>query len=208
MKKSFVKKLYMVGLSVALVASVVGCGKKNKTADGSDVANESADSVQEEIISFVNVELPAIEADQASAIATYNSYFNDGNINVESFGNDLNNTAIPSMETFINNLTAIETKSDEVANLKNLYLQGAQKQYDAMVLAASAISEQDSDYLTQANDCIATADSYFVQYESQLRLLSIDFDFNIDGQVTSNSVTTPEATPADAGQVDSETVVE
>ena len=63
MKKKFMTFL----LALSMVLLFVGCGKK----DEEEVATEAAagtKSVQEEIVQFVNTDLPAIAADRDSAV--------------------------------------------------------------------------------------------------------------------------------------------
>jgi hypothetical protein len=101
----------------------------------------------------------------------------------------------------VDELTAIETTSDEVTELKNLYLQGSQKQLDAMNKVATAITEESTDYLTEADNDITESKSYFTQYESQLKLLAIDCNITINGSF-SDDADTEAASEAVEGDVD------
>lgn len=166
------KKIYVAALALALVCSVTGCGKKEEDPKA---------EIQQDIVAFVNDELPAISADRDNAISIYNTYFSVEDLDIQSFLSDLRGTAIPDMETYTANLSAVETKTEEVAELKNLYLQCAQKQCDAMKMVASAIEEENPEFLTQANTMIDEAFGLLVQYESQLRALAIENDIDING---------------------------
>ncbi len=168
------KKIYLALLSVALVFSAVGCGDKNKEKD-------EQVSVQEDLVEFVNEELPAIETYRSTAVNSYNAYFVSEDIDTGVFLSDLQSTMIPNMETYIAELTAVEVATEEVTALKDLYLQAAQKQCEAMQQVATAISEQDPQYLEQADTLIAEAQSLITQYESQLKILAIDNDVQING---------------------------
>lgn len=166
------KKIYVAALVLALVCSVAGCGKKKEDPKA---------ELREDIVTFVNDELPAISADRDNAISIYNTYFSAEDLDIQSFLNDLRGTAIPGMETYITNLSSVETNTEEVEELKSLYLQCAQKQCDAMKMVASAIEEENPEFLTQANTMIDEAFSLLTQYESQLRALTIDNDIEING---------------------------
>lgn len=165
------KKIYAVIMTLALACAMVGCGKK-----GND-----DNKVQEDITTFVNDSLPAISGDRDNAIAVYNSYFTGEDVDIQQYLKDLQDTAIPDMETYITNVTAIETSTDEVAGLKDLYLQSVQKECDAMKMVVSAIEEDNVEFLTQADTMMGEATSYMTQYQSQLKILAIDNDITING---------------------------
>ncbi len=165
------KKIYAVIMTLALACAMVGCGKK----DNND------NKVQEDITTFVNDSLPAISEDRDNAIAVYNSYFTGEDVDIQQYLKDLQDTAIPDMETYITNVTAIETNTDEVAGLKDLYLQSVQKECDAMKMVASAIEEDNVEFLTQADTMMGEATSFMTQYQSQLKILAIDNDITING---------------------------
>ena len=183
------KKLYIMALLVCILSMFTGCGKKKE--------EESSDPnavLKDDIIEFVNNKLPAIEGDRDNAVAIYNSYFSTDNVNLEQFSSDLQGTAIPSMETYITNLNNIEVKTDEVKALKDLYLQSAQKQLDAMNKVAAAINEQNPDYLTEADTLIAESENLILQYQTQLRTLAMDAGITINGSFDGVSTDT-DATP-------------
>ena len=168
------KKMCIAAMAVVMMCSMAGCGKN------SDKTTETM-SVQEDVVEFVNEELPAIRTYRDSAIATYNSYFSSENTDLDTFVNDLETKAIPDMETFISSLEAVDIDTEEVNSLRNLYVSAAEKQCEAMEMVVSAIKEENPDYLTQADLLIKEAESYIAQYESELKLLCIDYDVEING---------------------------
>lgn len=167
------KRIYLALLSLVLVFAATGCGDKKE--------EEKTVSVQEDLVEFVNDELPAIETYRSTAVNSYNAYFVSEDIDTAVFLSDLQSTMIPNMETYITELTAVEVATEDVAALKDLYLQAAEKQCEAMRQVATAISEQDPQYLEQADTLIEEAQSLITQYESQLKILAIDNDVQING---------------------------
>lgn len=160
------KKLYIIGVTAALACALAGCGKKDTTAD-------AGASVKDDVIEFVNVELPTAKADHDSAIATYNAYFADGsNQDLATYKDALQNTAIPTMEKCITTISGLETETDEVKALKDTYLQSVQKEYEAMKMVVSAIDGENADYLTQADTLISEAASLMNDYQTQLQTIA------------------------------------
>lgn len=170
------KIIIFVSLMTVAACGLVGCGKdKSKGQESKDV------SVQQDIVEFVNEEVPAIRTYRDSAIATYNSYFEESNMDTDTFLQELTTSAMPDMQTFIDKLEDVDIDTAEVEELRGLYVSSAQKQYDAMELVTKAIQEENPDYLTQADLLIAEAENLLSQYESQLKLLCIDYDVEING---------------------------
>ena len=184
------KKLYIMALMVCIIGMFAGCGKK-KEEDTSDPNAE----LKDDVIEFVNNKLPAIEGDRNNAVAIYNTYFESDDVNIEQFSSDLQGTAIPAMETYITNLSNIEVKTDEVKALKDLYLQSAQKQLDAMNKVAAAINEQNPDYLTEADALIDESEDLILQYQTQLRTIAMDTGITVNGSFSDEVSTDSDATP-------------
>ncbi len=161
------KRIYLVGLILALSCAIFGCGKKKSDDDSSETQIENA--AKDDILEFVNVELPAIKSNHENAIAIYNEYFESGeDKDLEKYLTSLNGTAIPAMDIYMSDLAAIEVTSSEVTELKKLLTDEATKQKEAMQCVADAITNQDSDYLVKADEAIDLARESRVQYEDKL----------------------------------------
>ncbi len=173
------KKLFVVLTGIVMALSLVACGKDKEATE----AVEETNAVQEDLVEFINVELPGIAADKDNALTIYNSYFTGSDIDNAALVADLKNNAIPSMETYISNLSAIETKTTEVAEVKQLYLMGIQKQYEAMKMVVNAIENEMPDYLVQAEALIVEAQIYMTDYETKV------VEIANSNQITINSET-------------------
>ena len=185
------KKIYIIALMSMLLCLFAGCGKKKEEETTED--NDKA--LKDEVVEFVNVKLPAIESDRNNAVAIYNSYFETENVDLEQFSSDLQGTAIPDMQKYVDNLSAIEVTTDEVKNLKDLYLQSAQKQLDAMNKVASAINEENPDYLTEADQLIKESEDLILQYQTQLRTIAMEKDIVVNGSFSEDVSSGTDATP-------------
>lgn len=156
------KKLYILTLSVAIACTLFGCGKKKEEA--TDTVDVKAD-----VVEFVNTELPPVKANADQAVGIYNAYFAaTEREDLATFKAQLQDTAIPTLETAIVDLNAIEVATDEVKELKALYLQGLQQEFEAMKMVVSAIDSENLDYLTQADTMIKDADASMTSYKNKL----------------------------------------
>ena len=160
------KRRFLLLLMVLTALLATSCGKKKD--DATEAAEEKSSAVKEECIDFVGTKLPAIAQERNEAIALYNKDFAGGSVDTDQLLTDLKNTAIPKMESYINKLSAIETTSKEVTDLKVCYMQSAQKQYDAMKMVVSAVEGENPDYLMQADNLINEADTLLAQFDQML----------------------------------------
>lgn len=170
------KKIYMFALAVAMVGALVGCGKK-KAEEESKV--DPSIQIRDDVVEFVDVEFKNIRADWDDAIAQYNAFFTGDMKDAKQFASDLQTTAIPKMDKFIANLEAISVETSEAEYLKSLYQIGAEKQRDAMKMVVSAVEEENSEFLAQADTLIAEANGYLESYETELQKLAADYNFTI-----------------------------
>ena len=150
------KRVYIAVVTLALASLFAGCGKKSADA---------AVSVKDDVVEFVNEELPAAKADHDNAIGIYNAYFaGSSDQDLDAFKTSLQDTAIPAMENCITTISNIEVATDEVKALKDSYLQSVQK--------VSAIDGENADYLTQADSLIAEAATLRSDYQTKLQAIA------------------------------------
>lgn len=169
------KKIYVMFMMMTMLFAFSGCGK-----DKDENVSEEV-SVQDDIVNFVNVELAGIMTYRDTAIESYNSYFVEENVNVSEFLTELEVAAIPNMESFVSGLEKVQVDTPEVQELKDMYLESANMQLEAMKMVVTAIKEENPDYLAEADILISDAGEIMIQYESKLKLLCIDYDVDING---------------------------
>lgn len=167
------KKIYIVALAMALSCTAFGCGKKD--------SGDPYKAIRADLTEFVNEEITAIAPEREDAIGIYNSYFDEEKPDNAAMLSKLKETALPEMKSYIDKLNAIEVSTPEVEELRMLYVNAAQAQYDAMELVAKALEEENPDYLTEAKTKLDEFKSNITQYESKLKLLAADASITING---------------------------
>ncbi|MBE5952833.1 MAG: hypothetical protein E7257_01575 [Lachnospiraceae bacterium] len=187
------KKICILLTGMMIACSLMACGKDKNGNTKVDDAN----IVQEDLVEFINDELPGISADKDSALSVYNSYFTGADIDNAALVADLKNNAIPSMETYISNLNAIEVETTEVQEIKQLYLMGIQKQYEAMKMVVNAIESEMPDYLVQAEALIVEAQLYMKDYEAKVVEIASNNQITINSETISSGAV-EEATTEEA----------
>ena len=183
------KKIYLAVLAVALSCTAFGCGVKK--------VEDPYVEIRQDLTEFVNEEIASIAPEREEAVSIYNSYFEKEEPNNEETLKALKETALPKMQSYLDKLNAIEVSTSEVEELKTLYVNAAQAQYEAMTLAVSALEEENPDYLTDAQTKIDEFKSYLAQYESKLKLLAADASITVNGELNYSDLTGGEDTQAE-----------
>ena len=188
------KRIYFTGLVIALSLAVVGCGKnkdKNNTestteitASDTNAATGEYDEVKTDLLTFVNEELPKIESKKNIALEIYNSNFDTENINVDEYAEKLDKEAVPAMKEYIDELTAISVKTEEVETLKQYLLESAKKQQKALKQVSRAISEPNRTYLKKADKNILKAKELTDTYKEEMTKLAKNCGINVIGNET------------------------
>lgn len=190
------KRLYVFGLVVMLSISALGCGKKkDKTHDTSDTSSgatttesvaevatpENAGDPKSDLLYFVNYSLPSIQGNKDRAVEIYNSYFDTDKADIEAYAKTLKDDAIPMMKEYIDELSALEVKTEEVEVLRQECLDSANKRYKALKFVLKAIDEQRKDFLSKANTYIKKAEQANDQYLADMVAMAEKYDVKVSG---------------------------
>ena len=192
-------KRIVVSLSiVSLFACLTACGAQ-------------ADPVKEDLYSYLS-QMEEIQPVQQEAINTYNTYVNDPESDSQELLDAMNDTIIPSYQTYIDQLNAITPETEEVQAVKQVCVDGANKQYEALNKVVEAIEACDTNMLAEADTLIAESESIFSDYENQLSTLAAEHEISLvssrtgadsseeetDSEPSDSSVTESEDTEAEA----------
>lgn len=165
----FFRRIIIVSAACVLLT---GCGKKEETVDN---------TVKDDLVEFVSVELPSIQEERDNAINKYNECFNNDSISPDDFLAALENEAVPELTSYIDKLNAIEVTSDEVKELKDAFYNSSSKQLEAMNYVVVALKEKDAESLNKAEACLNESASYLTNYETQLKTLAAEYNIEIVG---------------------------
>lgn len=112
------RRLLMTMMAMVLAFSFTGCG--NKKADETTATTEAASEVKDEFIKFVGTDIPKMDTEEAEIMKKFNSYFAEGTaVDTDALLKDLTDNLLPDYKTFLDNVQAIEVKTDEVKALKD-----------------------------------------------------------------------------------------
>ncbi len=213
------KRLSSMVMCAALCFMLAGCGGSEEattvgtattgTADTSSTASTDAGNaetgttegktLQEEILSFVGVDIPAIESERNEAIALYNAYFaDDSTTTSDVWMTTLSEQALPKFDSYLTKLNAIEVVHEDVKELKKLYVESADLQRAAIEDVINAIKNVDSGLLEYAQEKVTSSYAKLSEYEKNLKNLCAANNIELKGNVV----------PTEAADEDSEGATE
>ena len=190
------KKFMTFFLALSMVLLLVGCGKKEEEAASTD--DSATASVQEEVVKFVNTDLPAIAGDRDSAVNVYNQYFTqESDQDSEAWRSKLETEALASYNSYLDKLNALSYENAEVNNLKDLYVKSSEGQRDAIQHVINAISEVNTDELDAAQQCITDSETYLKMYQDELTRICNSYGIEMIGEFSTSTLTDASSTDAE-----------
>jgi hypothetical protein len=73
----------------------------------------------------------------------------------------------------------VKIETDEVREIHEIYIEGADKQFKAFAIIKQALEEQDADLIQKANDMLADARKDLREYQTKLNKLAKEHDVEI-----------------------------
>lgn len=149
--------------------AVTGCG-----------ANNSSMSAKDELVYFLNEQLPEITDKEIEAMNSYNSYFeNNKELDTEAFKKELSENIIPAYNEFMNELVSIEIQNDEVKELYDTYYTSMELQYEAINKVYEALTEGKDDYRDEAEELLQHSSEKYEEYNEMIKKLAAEYNISI-----------------------------
>jgi chromosome segregation ATPase len=144
----------------------------------------SPDPVQQDLLNYINVEMPKVATLESEAVTAY------GSISGENYQNDsimyytIAETVVPKYEEFYTILKDIKPATAEVASLHKEYVQAAADQLEAFKLILDAIEKQDAQIITTANEDLAEGRALLKMWRADLDSACVKHNvvFNSEGE--------------------------
>ena len=128
----------------------------------------------------------------------FNSYFAEGTaVDTDALLKDLTDNLLPKYKTFLDDVQAIEVKTDEVKALKDQYYDAMNAQYEAMQKVEAAVKDKNKDIQTEAQKLLSDAQSKYTAYNDAVYALAQKENVTLNGEIattaTSEAGSTTEA---------------
>ncbi|MED4534645.1 hypothetical protein [Metabacillus fastidiosus] len=128
-----------------------------------------SDPVQEEIISYVNEDLPEIAKLEEEVIGKYDSVTGENYKDDEILYDALTNEIIPDYSQLIDKLEAIQLSDKELRDIHEDYIEAANQQYSAFTKMLAAIENQDYALIEEVNGILSQSRKDMRDYQYDLK---------------------------------------
>jgi len=125
-------------------------------------------SVQDDLLNYINVEMPKLADLESKATDAYAS------VSGENYQNDsimyftIQQNVIPPYEEFNSIIKTIKPSTPEVQAMHNEYVEAAKDQLEAFQLVLEAIEKQDAEIITKANEDLDKAKQLLIYWRKDL----------------------------------------
>lgn len=179
-------RIMAIALAAVMLFALAGCG-----SDG-EVNTEEADNtaVKNEFVQFIGTDIPEAEKTETEVMTKYNSYFTEGeSVDSDALLTDLTDNLIPKYSEFLASVDAIEVSTDEVKNLKTLYYDAMDTQYQALQKVQTALQNEDKDVQTEAQQLLSDAKTKYTAYNDAVYALAQQENITLEGEIGTTSTT-------------------
>ena len=139
----------------------------------------SSDPVQDDLLNYVNKEMKEAAKLESTAVSAYERVSGTNYQDDQTMYDVLNRDVIPNYNEFIKELDSVKIETDEVREIHEIYIEGADKQFKAFAIIKQALEEQDADLIQKANDMLADARKHLREYQTKLNKLAKEHDVEI-----------------------------
>ncbi|PUB11706.1 hypothetical protein [Paenisporosarcina sp. OV554] len=156
------KVLVVFGLLISLLA---GCG---------------SNPIEEDLLTYMNESLPSLSEQEFEAVALYDSVSGPNYTDDETMYYTILYEVIPKYRVFIDNLEKIEIETEELTKIHEIYIEAVNIQNSGFLTILTAIEEQDSEKINEANAKLTEARTMIRDYQNKLDALAEENDVKIE----------------------------
>lgn len=129
--------------------------------------------VQEELLNYINNELPKISELENKVVTDYASVTGDNYKDDYTTYTTIKDNIIPTYKKYIEDLEKISKllKTTEVRNLHESCIEASNTTYSGLVLLLSALENRDYSQISQANEKIDKGRKLIREWETELQIL-------------------------------------
>ena len=126
------------------------------------------DKIQNDLIDYASNKLPEVYLLQREAMIDYN----DVKVGSKDAGSIMDKKVIPEYKKFLDKLSSIHPKTNEVSQLHEIYLDAANLQYSAFIKISKSIETNNKNLVKSANNDLEKARVKISEFKLKLSELA------------------------------------
>ncbi|MED5099598.1 hypothetical protein NSQ89_09725 [Niallia sp. FSL R7-0648] len=148
----------------------------------------SADPVREDLLEYVNEDMKTAFELEVKAVSAYDSVSGINYMDDWTMYDTIQTTVIPNYNEFIKELNSVQVETEELREIHEIYIEGADTQYNAFVKILTALETQDITLVEEANAMLEEARKLIRQYMNELDKLAKEHEVEWDDSTVSESL--------------------
>jgi PBP1b-binding outer membrane lipoprotein LpoB len=139
-----------------------------------------SDPVQDDLLNYINKETTSAAQFEDKAISTYGSVSGVNYQDDQTLYDALVNEIIPDYTKFIEELESVNIETDELKEIHDIYLTGANHQFNGFLKIVEALEHQDIGMIEEANKMLDEGKKNISEYLDKLNELAEDHNVEIE----------------------------
>jgi hypothetical protein len=136
--------------------------------------NFSSDPIQDDLLNYINVELPKVADLESEAIDAYSSVSGDNYTSDAVMDKKIREVVLPKYKLFTSKLKAIKPKTKQLKEVHAEYVEAAKDQLEAFNFIVDAIKKQDKEEIERANKDLRAAATLISNWKTDVLQLCKD----------------------------------
>jgi len=198
------RKVFSAFLAIVIALGITGCGNQITQENLTNLIH-GKDPVQEELLTYVNKELPKVDKMETAVLTQYANITGENYENDEVFYTTLDGVIIPDYRAYTEKVEEIEPETPEVRAIHELLIDSVNNRYNAFVLIKAALENGDSTQIVASNEKLDKARKARRDFMFQLKDLAKKHNVELKLEEVNYDVPSPETSYTSTGKQTVET---
>jgi DNA repair ATPase RecN len=156
-------KKYIVASFLLMLFLLSGCG----------------DPVQNDLLNYVNEKMPALGKEETKILEKYEDVTGPNYTDDQTLYDALKVEIIPAYNQYIEDLESVKNETEELRKIHEDYIEAANIQASAFLTVITALENQDSGLINEANQKLNTARKMMRDYQNAVEKLAKEHDVKL-----------------------------
>lgn len=138
------------------------------------------DPVQDDLLNYVNEKMPALGKEETKILGKYEDVTGPNYTDDQKLYDALKVEIIPAYNQYIEDLESVKIETEELRKIHEDYIEAANIQASAFLTVITALENQDSGLINEANQKLNTARKMMRDYQNAVEKLAKEHDVKLE----------------------------
>jgi hypothetical protein len=138
------------------------------------------DPVHDDLLDYVNEKMPSLGKEEMKIVGKYEDVTGPNYTDDQTLYDALKVEIIPAYNQYIEDLESVKIETDELRKIHEDYIKAANIQASAFLTIITALENQDSGLINEANEKLNTARKMMRDYQNAVEKLAKEHDVKLE----------------------------